>query len=163
MYKHWSASTSLYEHRIWICIQVCYCCCLQWAYFLTYKGTHSSSLCLCDSTILAAVLSLSGRWGWGDVKSGWRVCCGEESDPSVMLFSPLEAQRWQKECHAERDDPMIWLLTKRRIQKFSQWSKRPSLIKCAHDLMKRRKSGFKKRGRQNLHKRHIHTHSVIKN
>lgn len=29
-----------------------------------HGGTHSSSLCLCDSTMVAAVLSLVGRQGW---------------------------------------------------------------------------------------------------
>ncbi len=36
-------------------------------------------------------------------ESGWEVCGGEASDPSVMFFLQ-RLGRWRRECHAEGGD-----------------------------------------------------------
>lgn len=57
-------------------------------------GTHSSSLCLCDSTMVAAVLSHLGRRGWVVGVRSLGVRCGVGRCP-IPQRSSSETPMWQ--------------------------------------------------------------------
>lgn len=74
-----------------VCLHACSCLHTYWACTYTYlhPATHSSSLCLCDSTMVVAVLSLLGRWGWGDAleESVWCVAARRPIPQWCFSFS----------------------------------------------------------------------------
>lgn len=57
MYGHFNASVPPDEHYVSVLV----CMRNEPAHTYLHPGTHSSSLCLCDSTMVAAVLSLLGE------------------------------------------------------------------------------------------------------
>lgn len=96
------------------------CMCNDPAHPHTHPGTHSSSLCLCDSTMVAAVLSLLGRWGW----CAWRVWQGSVQWGGVWSLRdvrPSETPRWQKQCHAEGGEMEI-------VLSINCWNKAPRVF-----------------------------------
>lgn len=114
------------------------CTCNGSAHPHIHPGTHSSSLCLCDSTMVAAVRSLLGRWGlmrWASLvgKCTVRRCpspqrCSSFGDSNVAKSVP---------CKRRRDGDM-------GVSQLLDWGstsvqgpKTPSIIRCAHHLEKR--------------------------
>lgn len=74
--------------------------------FTVHLDTHSSSLCLCDSTMMAAVVSLLGSWGWGDGLAGK---CVEGRCLIRQRWFSLRDTGVAKLCHAEENGQEIKL------------------------------------------------------
>lgn len=126
------------ERCVLVCMSGLVCTCNDSAHPHIHPGTHSSSLCLCDSTMVAAVRSLLGRWGlmhWASLvgKCTVRSCpspqrCSSFGDSNVAKSVP---HRWRW----DGDVGVSQLLD--RGSKSVQGPKTPLIIRCAHHLEKR--------------------------
>lgn len=110
-----------------------------------HRGTHSSSLCRCDSTMVAAVVSLTGRWGGGDVclgrLAGARVLASRAGSPWVSSFGGSKVKRPVAKRGRESGDGAF----SRRLARGSTSvvADSSSLIKPAHRLKKRKEKEYK--------------------